>query len=132
MAFANNLIDGGQLSTKNGFKTWFGFTWCRWGLALHWPLSIKLLVNPSVHIRPRLKCVFRRACLHREVIDVCCHVCRSSVAGEPRGTARGQYKTVNQEEEGGRWVCLLLLLLLLLLCAEQFGRWSLSGVSIFN
>ena len=33
----------------------FGFTLRKWGLALGWPPSIKSLVNPIVHVRPRLK-----------------------------------------------------------------------------
>ena len=34
---------------------WFGFTLCRQGFALSWPPSIKLLVNPIVHVRSRLE-----------------------------------------------------------------------------
>ena len=50
----NNLIhvDGGPPRAKNHFV----FALHRWGLALwSWPLSIKLLVNPRLHIRPCLK-----------------------------------------------------------------------------
>ena len=54
IGLANDLIDGGQPSAKMVFKTLFGFTLRRCGLALGRP-SIKSLVNPRVHIRSRLK-----------------------------------------------------------------------------
>ena len=53
LGLTNELIDGGQPRAKAGFKTRFDFALRRWGLALGWPPSIKSLLNPRVHVRPR-------------------------------------------------------------------------------
>ena len=55
IGLASNLIDGGQPRAKVVFKTLFGFTLRRRGLALGRPPSMKSLVNPRVHVRARLK-----------------------------------------------------------------------------